>query len=65
MKEELKELKAKTSKELLNELKKNYEDLRNLRFQAKMRELKDMSKIQKVKKNVARILTVLREKIRT
>ena len=63
MSEELREFRSKSNKELLNELKKSYEDLRNLRFQAKMRELKDVSKIKKVKEKIARILTVLREKI--
>lgn len=60
-KDELKELRAKTTQELLRELKKNYHDLRSFRFGAKMRELKDLTKIKKIKRKIARILTVLRE----
>lgn len=63
MKEELKELRAKGNKTLLEELKRSYEDLRNLRFQAKMRELKNVVKVKKTKRKIAQILTVLREKL--
>jgi len=61
-KEELKELRGKSSKELLQVLKNNYEEMRKLRFQAKLGELKDINKIKKTKKKIARLLTVLREK---
>lgn len=63
MKDELKELRTKSNKELLAELKKSYEVLRNFRFQAKMSELKDINQIKKIKKKIAIILTILREQI--
>jgi len=61
-KEELKELRGKSSKELLAVLKNNYEELRKLRFQVKIGELKDFNKIKNTKKKIARLLTILREK---
>lgn len=63
VKEGLKEIRAKNIKELSILLKKEYETLRKLRFEWKMRELKDVTKIKKTKKKIARIMTILREKI--
>lgn len=63
IKEELKELRSKSVKEILSVLNKHYDELRKLRFKAKMLELKDVKLISKKKKMIARILTVLREKL--
>lgn len=62
-KEQIKELKSMKNPELVGELKKSYEELRKLRFQAKMRELKDVARVNKTKIKIAQILTILREKI--
>jgi len=64
-KEELEELRVKNTKELLGELKKDYDELRKFRFQAKMRELKDIHKIEKTRQKIAQILTILRETLTT
>jgi ribosomal protein L29 len=63
IKEQLREFKQKTEKELLEILNQSYEELRRLRFQLRLGELKDVSAIKKQKRKIARILTVLREKI--
>jgi ribosomal protein L29 len=63
MKDELKELRSKSDKELIIELRKSYDDLRKFRFQSKTRELKDVSKIKKTKRKIAQTLTILREKL--
>ena len=63
IKEELQEKRSKNNTELIFSLKKNYDDLRGLRFQAKMRELKNVASVAKTKKKIAQILTILREKL--
>ena len=62
-KEELKELRAMDVKNLTAILKKEYDNLRKLKSELKMRELKDINKVKKTKKKIARILTILREKL--
>lgn len=64
VKERLKNLRDKSNKELIAELNKSYEELRKTRFKASLGELKDVTKIKKIKKDIARILTILSEKLR-
>ncbi len=52
----------KTSEELLKLLTDNYNLLRECRFQASIRKLKNVKQINAVKKDIARILTILIEK---
>lgn len=62
-KEELNDLRSKKINELSLLLKKEYETLRKLKLELKMRELKNVNKIKKSRKRIARIMTILREKI--
>ena len=57
--EELKKMSEKELNEKLNELKK---ELFNLRFQHAINQLDNPQKIAEVKKNIARVMTVLSEK---
>lgn len=61
--EELKELKLKASAELEKMLKVNREKLRDLRFKISQNQLKNLREIRIVKKKVALILTLLKQKI--
>ena len=47
--------------EFSNSLKENEEALQNLNFQKSMQQLEDLSQINKVKKEIARIKTIIRE----
>lgn len=62
-KEVFKNIKNKNDKELVLNLVKEYEHLRELRFKAKLRELKNFNEIKISKKTIAQILTILRENI--
>ncbi len=55
------ELREKTTQELNTELAKLKEELFNLRFQHAVNQLENPMRINAVKKDIARILTVLRE----
>ncbi len=60
-------MKAKTLREMsLEELKKQYNDnldaLYKLRFQATLGQLENKKKIYNIKKDIARILTIAKEK---
>ncbi|MBE6038349.1 MAG: 50S ribosomal protein L29 [Anaerofustis stercorihominis] len=57
-----KELRTRTPEELANELKSLKEELFNLRFQHATGQLENPLRIKEVKKDYARIKTVLREK---
>ncbi|MBR6800425.1 MAG: 50S ribosomal protein L29 [Eubacteriaceae bacterium] len=57
-----KELRNRTAEELNNELKSLKEELFNLRFQHATGQLENPLRIKEVKKDYARIKTVLREK---
>lgn len=59
---ELKEFKKKDEKELKRLLAENREKLRELRFSVNANQLKDVKSLNKIKKIVARILTILRER---
>lgn len=56
----IKDLKVLSDKDLENELEKSREELFNLRFQRSINQLKNPMRIRFLKKNVARILTLLR-----
>ena len=56
------ELKAKTAAELNDELVAAKKELFNLRFQNATNQLENTSRIKEVRKNIARIQTVITEK---
>ena len=58
------ELKAKTAAELNEELVAAKKELFNLRFQNATHQLDNTSRIKEVRKNIARIQTVITEKAR-
>ena len=58
------ELKAKTAAELNEELVAAKKELFNLRFQNATNQLANTSRIKEVRKNIARIQTVITEKAR-
>ena len=58
------DLKAKTAEELNNELVSAKKELFNLRFQNATNQLDNTSRIKEVRKNIARIQTVITEKAR-
>ena len=58
------ELKAKTAAELNEELVAAKKELFNLRFQNATNQLDNTSRIREVRKNIARIQTVITEKAR-
>ena len=58
----IEELKAKTAAELNEELVAAKKELFNLRFQNATNQLDNTSRIKEVRKNIARIQTVMTEK---
>lgn len=56
------EIRALSSEELAKKLEEAYEELFNLRFRLATRQLANTSELGKVKKKIARIKTVLRER---
>ncbi|HKJ64354.1 MAG TPA: 50S ribosomal protein L29 [Desulfopila sp.] len=56
------EIRNLSSEELVKKEKELREELGNLRFQHKIRPLEDTSRLKTIKKDIARILTVHREK---
>ena len=60
----LEELKAKTAAELNEELVAAKKELFNLRFQNATNQLDNTSRIKEVRRNIARIKTVIAEKAR-
>jgi len=58
---ELKELRAKTAKELIKLLAQSREKLRSLRFSVGAKQLKNIREFRESKKSVAKILTVIKE----
>jgi len=59
---EIEQLKNKTENELLNDLKKNKEKLWDLQVDLRAGKLKNVSDINKIKKLIARINTILNQK---
>ena len=45
--------------QLVNALSENMESLQNLKFQQSFQQLEDTSQISKVKKNIARVKTII------
>ena len=58
------ELKAKTASELNDELTAAKKELFNLRFQNATNQLDNTARIKEVRKNIARIQTVMTQKVR-
>ena len=56
------ELDAMTDAELLEKLKESKEELFNLRFSAVTHRLEDSGRLQQVRRDIARIYTVKRER---
>ena len=56
------ELRTLTNDELVERLKENKEELFNLRFQSATGQLENHGRLRAVKKEIARIYTVLRER---
>ena len=60
---ELKELRKKNDKELEKLLKLNQEHSRDLRFRISAKQYKDVRDLRKVKRVIARIQTIQKEKV--
>ena len=58
----MKNLNEKTNEEIEGFLKKSKEELFNLRFQHAINQLDNPHKIADVKKDIARVMTIIREK---
>jgi large subunit ribosomal protein L29 len=58
----VKDIREKKNEELLKLLNESYDQLRDLRFQASVRKLKNHQSIPQTKKTIARILTILIER---
>ncbi len=58
----IKELREKSENELQNLLKENRDKVRQLRFDSVSKQQKNVKEISQLKKDIARILTLLRQK---
>ncbi|NQU83828.1 MAG: 50S ribosomal protein L29 [Parcubacteria group bacterium] len=56
------ELREKSENEIKKLLAEKREGLRDLRFKVSQRQLKNIREVRKVKKSIARFLTILKEK---
>ena len=56
------ELRTQTDGELLTRLDEAYEELMNLRFNMSIGQQRDYSRVPEVKRDIARIKTILRER---
>jgi large subunit ribosomal protein L29 len=59
---QMRELRNMTEQQLREELEDSYKELMNLRFRAATNQLTDSNQPRKTRKNIARILTALRER---
>lgn len=59
---QIQEIRGLTDQQLTEELSKSYRDLMNLRFRAATNQLTDTNQPRKTRKDIARLLTVLRER---
>ena len=59
---EVHEIRAMAPEEIRRKLDETHEELFNLRFQWSARQLKDSNRITQVKRDVARLKTILRER---
>ena len=57
----IKELRQVTERELVNILREMQEKLRELRFKAVRRELKNVREVRDTKRTIARIMTLLKK----
>jgi ribosomal protein L29 len=64
MNKKIKDLKNKSLEELYRELKESYDKLSELKLQLAIKKLKDHQMIKKTKKHIARIWTLIHEKLR-
>jgi large subunit ribosomal protein L29 len=58
----IEEVRDKSAEDLAKELDESYRELMNLRFQRATHQLINVYEVKKVRKTIARILTVLRER---
>lgn len=58
----IQEIRALSSEELKNQLDESYRELLNLRFRLATRQLVNQHEIRNVRKRVARIKTIIRER---
>ena len=58
----VKEIRTKSNAELLNEINSLKEELFNLRFQQATGQLENPVKMRELKKDIARVKTIIREK---
>ena len=56
------EIRALAEEDIAKELESSYKELMNVRFRLATRQLSDTSQIKKVRKSIARIKTVIRER---
>lgn len=56
------EIRKKTDKELHKLLAKQRDELREVRFKVASRQFKDYKKVDKIKKIISRVLTIMKEK---
>jgi len=56
------EMRELTTEEMAQKLDETYQELFNLRFQLATKQLSDTSRLSKVKSDIARLKTVLRER---
>ena len=59
---EIQEIRSLTDQQLTEELSKTYRELMNLRFRAATNQLTDTNQPRKARKDIARLLTVVRER---
>ena len=59
---EIHEIRSLTDQQLGEELSKTYRELMNLRFRAATNQLIDTNEPRKTRKDIARLLTVMRER---
>jgi len=57
-----KEIRALTSEELVKQLEEAHQELLNLRFRLATKQLVNHREIPRVKKNIARLKTIIRER---
>ena len=59
---QIQEIRSLTDQQLTEELSKTYRELMNLRFRAATNQLTDSNQPRKTRKDLARLLTVIRER---
>ena len=56
------EIRAKSNEELKSEIQNQKESLFNLNFRNRLAQVEDSSQIRKVRRNIARMQTIIRER---